>query len=42
MYIFTVNDEPGGIYAIEDSKDATSGTAETVFEPKKGQKEFRK
>ena len=30
---FTINDEPGGIYAIEDSKDATSATLETVYEP---------
>ena len=29
---FTINDEPGGIYAIEDSKDATSATLEKVYE----------
>lgn len=30
---FTINDEPGGIYAIEDSKDATSSALETIYEP---------
>lgn len=30
---FTINDEPGGVYAIEDSKGATSATLETIYEP---------
>jgi len=39
---FTINTNPnGGIYMIEDSKDATSATAEKIFEPEKDeQKEY--
>ena len=39
---FTVNANPnGGIYVLKDSKGATSGTAEKIFEPEKDdQKEF--
>ena len=39
---FTINTNPkGGIYMIEDSKGATSATAEKIFEPEKDeQKEY--
>lgn len=39
---FTVNANPnGGIYVLKDSKGATSGTAEKIFEPEKDdQKQF--
>lgn len=30
---FTINDTPGGVYAIEDSKGATSAKLETIYEP---------